>query len=226
MGPSDGGSDNNRSWDQAGVLADQRKAARNGMAFLMVSAGTPMMVGGDEYLRTTLGNNNPYNVDSSANWLTYTWTAEQTNFNAFCKRLIAFRKAHPALRPLDYYSPFDNNGNVMEQHRWLLPSPANAVPDSSYWNNPANHAIAFRVDGSELGDPASAIYVAYNGWSGPVDFDLPWPGSGKSWYRVTDTANWAEGPDQVRAPGAEDFVGGEHYRYTLHGRAVLILIAR
>ena len=51
-GPSDGGSDDNISWDQGGVAADQRKAARNGHAFLMLSAGMPMMTGGDEYLRT------------------------------------------------------------------------------------------------------------------------------------------------------------------------------
>ena len=68
-GPSDGGSDNNISWDQGGKAADQRQAARNGFAFLMLSAGTPMMTGGDEHLRSIKCNNNPYNLDSEANWL-------------------------------------------------------------------------------------------------------------------------------------------------------------
>jgi isoamylase len=226
-GPSDGGEDNNNSWDQNLVAADQRKAARNGIAFMMLSAGTPMMTGGDEYLRSLNGNNNPYNLDSSANWLSYSgWTTDQTNFNTYAKRLIAFRKAHPALRPLNFYASSDTNGNVMEQLRWLVPSPGNQQPDAAYWNNANNHAIAWRIDGSEFGDPASAIYVAYNGWSGPVTFQLPWPGSGKQWYRVTDTSNWAEGVDQVRAPGAEDFIGGEWYNYSLNGRALLVLIAK
>ena len=52
----------------------------------------------------------------------------------------------------------------------------------------SNHAIAYRIDGSELGDSTSAIYVAYNGWSDNVNFTLPWPGNGKSWYRVMDTS--------------------------------------
>ena len=64
FGPSDGGSDNNYSWDQGGAAADQRRAARTGLAFLMVSAGTPMMTGGDEHLRSLNCNNNPYNLDS------------------------------------------------------------------------------------------------------------------------------------------------------------------
>jgi glycogen operon protein len=90
----------------------------------------------------------------------------------------------------------------------------------------ANHAIAWRIDGTELGDPASAIYVAYNGWSGDVIYSLPWPGNGRSWYRVMDTSTWNEGPDTVVAPGSEAFVGGEWASYTLHERGVLLLIAK
>jgi isoamylase len=223
-GPSDGGEDNNHSWDQAGIAADQRKAARNGLAFLMVSAGTPMFTGGDEVLRTQYCNNNVYNLDSDKNWLNYTLTTDQTNFKTFSQRLIAFRKAHPALRPLNFYSSVDNNGNVMEQHRWFKPD--GTVPDATYFNSASNHALAFRVDGTEFGDTASAIYVAYNGWSGQVDFKLPWPGTGKNWYRVTDTCNWAEGVNQVASPGTEALLGGENYLYGLCGRGLLLLIAK
>ncbi|HZH16723.1 MAG TPA: isoamylase [Archangium sp.] len=223
-GPSDGGEDNNHSWDQGGVLADQRKAARNGFAFLMLSAGTPMFTGGDEFLRTQYCNNNVYNLDSSANWLNYTLNTDQTNFKTFAQRLIAFRKAHPALRPANFFSGVDNNGNVMEQMRWFQPN--GAVADSTYMGNGSNHSLAFRIDGTEFGDTASAIYVAYNGWSGAVNFSLPWPGTGKQWYRVTDTCPWAEGSGQVASPGSEALIGGEGYSYGVCGRGLLLLIAR
>ena len=98
LGPSDGGEDNNNSWDQGGIATDQRKAARNGLALMMVSGGTPMIVGGDEYLRSLNCNNNPYNLDSSANWLVWSWNTDQANFRAFASAMIAFRKAH-APRP-------------------------------------------------------------------------------------------------------------------------------
>jgi len=223
-GPSDGGEDSNHSWDQAGIAADQRKAARNGMAFLLLSAGVPMFNGGDEFLRTQYGNNNAYNLDSSANWLNYGLSVDQQNFKTFTQRLIAFRKAHPALRPANFYSTVDNNGNVMEQHRWFKPD--GYVPDSTYFNSASNHAIAWRIDGTEFSDTASAIYVAYNGWSGSVTFNLPWPGTGKSWYRVTDTCPWAEGSGQVATAGSETFIGGEGYGYGLCARGVLLLIAK
>lgn len=223
-GPSDGGEDNNNSWDQGGVVLDQRRAARTGMAFMLLSAGVPMFTGGDEALRTQFGNNNAYNLDSPANWLYWTRSGVEADFQTFTTRLIAFRKAHPSLRPSNFYSGVDNNGNVMEQMRWFKPD--GGVADAAYFGSSSNHAIAWRIDGSEFGDSASAIYVAYNGWSGNVNFTLPWPGAGKQWYRVTDTATWNEGANTVVAPGAEAYIGGEYTVYGLQARSLLVLIAK
>lgn len=223
-GPSDGGSDNNRSWDQGGIAQDQRKAARNGLSFLMLSAGTPMMTGGDEFLRTIQCNNNPYNLDSIATWHNYTWSADQTNYNTFAKRLIAFRKAHAALRPVSFFSGTDHNANDMEDLAWF--TDAGVTPSDAYWSNSGNTALAYRIDGTEFGDANSAIYVAYNGWTGNINFVLPWPGNGKNWYRVMDTSNWNEGVNTVVAPGSEAFLGGQGYSYGLNGRAMLLLIAK
>ncbi|MES2296655.1 MAG: isoamylase [Pseudomonadota bacterium] len=223
-GPSDGGDDNNNSWDQGGVAQEQRKAARNGMALLLLAGGVPMISAGDEALRSLACNNNPYNLDSIANWLSWSRDANQSNFQTFSSAMIAFRKAHPALRPANFYAGVDTNGNVMEQLRWFTPE--GGVADASYFNDGAKHALAWRIDASEFGDSAAAIYVAYNGWSGSVNFSLPWPGAGKSWYRVTDTCAWAEGPGQVAAPGAEAYIGGEYSNYGLCARAILVLIAK
>jgi len=137
--------------------------------------------------------------------------------------LIAFRKAHPALRPANFYSSVDNNGNVMEQLRWFKPD--GGVADSAYFTNGNNHAISWRLDGTELGG-SNAIYVAYNGWSGNVNFSLPWPGAGKQWYRVTDTATWNESSNAVALPGSETLIGGEGTVYGVQGRSLLLMIAK
>jgi len=223
-GPSDGGENDNNSWDQGGDAYAQRRATRTGLAFMMLSGGVPMITGGDEMLRSLNGNNNPYNLDSSANWLNWTLDTNATNHKTFATRLMAFRKAHPALRPANFYSSGDNNGNVMEQLRWFKPD--GGVADAAYFTSASNHAIAWRIDGSEFGDGASALYVGYNGWSGQVNFTLPWPGAGKSWYRVTDTATWNDGANTMVAPGSEAFIGGENTVYGLESRSLLLLIAK
>ncbi len=215
-GPSDGGSDDNISWDQGGNQADQRKAARNGLALLLLSAGTPMITGGDEFQRSLNGNNNPYNLDTAFNWLNYQLGAQQKTFMTFAKRLLAFRQAHPALRPVDFYTP--------AQLKWFRPD--GVAADAVYFDNPNNHAIAWVIDGGAFLDPSSAICVAYNSWSGDIAFSLPSPGDGKTWFRVMDTSAFLEPAGNIAVPGSEKMIGGAGTSYTLGPRGVLLLIAK
>jgi glycogen operon protein len=200
-GPSDGGTDDNLSWDQGGNPAEQIKAARTGFALLMLSAGVPMMTGGDEFLRSLNGNNNSYNLDTSFNWVNYPPSSGQSAFFDFAQRMIAFRRDHLALRAADFYAP--------QQLLWFRPDGGSA--DASYFNNRDDHAIAWLIDAAALGDSARAIYVAYNAWSGPVDFTLP---PGHSWSRVADTST---GFDTTPLTATN---------YTLAARSLLLLTAK
>jgi len=214
-GPSNGGTSTNYSWNQGGAAADERRAARTGMAMELLSAGTPLVQGGDEFLRTIQCNNNAYNLDSPGNWLNYSWSTDQSNFFNFAQRAIAFRKAHPALRPATWYTG--------SQVTWWEPSGAQV--DSSYWNNTSNYALAYTVNGSSFGD-ANSMYIAFNGWSGSVNFVLPAPPTGTSWYRVTDTCNWNDGANTWATPGNEALIGGGGTSYGLCGQSLLLLIAK
>lgn len=215
-GPSDGGSDDNISWDQGGNGDDQRKAARNGFALLLLSAGTPMVTGGDEFQRSLNGNNNPYNLDNAFNWLNYQFDDQQKAFAIFAQRVLAFRAAHPALRPEDFYTT--------AQVQWFKPD--GAVADTAYFVNPDNHAIGWMIDGTAFQDPNSRIYLAYNAWSGNVNFTLPSPGDGKAWFRSLDTSLFLEGAGNMVTPGTEEKIGGAGANYGLGPRAVLVLIAK
>ena len=59
-----------------------------------------------------------------------------------------------------------------------------------------------------------------------MTFALPSPGSGKTWYRVTDTCNWADGPNAVALTGSETRIGGQGTNYGLCGEALLLMIAK
>jgi isoamylase len=106
----------------------------------MLSAGTPLMTGGDEYLRSLHCNNNAYDVDSVANWLNYSWTSDQSNFNAFVKGMIAFRKLTPRCA--------HSASTRARSCSWW--TPAGATPDATYFNSGSNHAIAYQFNGSAL----------------------------------------------------------------------------
>jgi len=221
-GPSDGGSSNNYSWDQGGDVARQRQAARTGLALLMLSAGVPMITGGDEMLRSLRCNNNPYNLDSERNWLDWSLPGAQPAFATFARRMIQFRAAHPALRPADFASGTDHNGDGVPDLSWYRPDGRRA--DDAYLDDPGAHVLAWRLDGSERGDAARSLYVAYNRDNAAVTLTLPTTRPGASWHQAVDTHVTLEHTANAWPPGAEARVTDG--RYVLGPRAVAVLLER
>ena len=187
LGPSDGGSTANNSWDQGGSAAAQTQAARTGLALVALSSGVPMIQGGDEILRTQYGNNNAYNLDNSKMWLDWSLANENAHFVSWTSALFAFRRSHPALRPAKFFDGLDHNGNGLPDIAWL--DSAGADASAGYRADSANHFIAWRVDGSEVGDAAHSILVAWNGWSAAITMHVPATTAGLAWYSVGDSAS-------------------------------------
>ena len=184
-------------------------AARTGLALVVLAAGVPMLVGGDEMLRGQRCNNNPYNLDSVATWIDWTALEEQAAFHTFARRLLAFRHAHPGLRPASWHDDATIG--------WHGASGA-PLPDSAF-DDPAQHFLGMKV-----ADPGGAIYVAYNGSTAAVAATLPPPAAGTSWWRVADTAAWMEPEDNIHAPGDEVRIAGG--RYDVHARSLAIFVER
>jgi glycogen operon protein len=200
LGPSPGGAndDGNVSWDQGGVPALQRQAARTGMALLLVSTGVPMIVGGDEMYRTEFGNNNPFNLDNDRFYLDVSSRSQFPHFYAYARSMIAFRQAHAALRRSEFFDGRDHNGNGLKDVTWIRDNGQEA--DAGYLNNNQNHFIAFRLDGTEAGDRSTSIFVAYNGFSADIPATLPANLPGNHWYLAADTASALEAEDNTPIP--------------------------
>ena len=88
------------------------------------------------------------------------------------------------------------------------------IPDNAYWGSTERHFLAYRIDGTELGDSLRSIYVAYNGWSGAITITLPAPSAGRAWYRAgekrydylyseEELAEWVFGTEK-HADGLQD----------------------
>ncbi len=199
-GPSNGGSTSNHSWAHNGDAAAQRQAIRTGLALELVSAGVPMLEGGDEVAHGLRCNNNPYNLDSPATWIDFApatdplWT--------FTQRLLAFRAAHAALRPSGWTAPiwYDDAGHVA----------------SGAYLSDATRAILGWSAGRDL-------YLAYNRGPNQVTVTLPPAPAGLAWYRAANTAAFLEAQANFVLPGDEAAV---QPTYDLDGRALAIFVAR
>jgi glycogen operon protein len=201
-GPSDGGSTDNKSWDHGGDAAARRQAQRTGLALVMLSAGVPMIAGGDETGRSTRCNNNPYNLDSMGSWLD--WVDGDTSVSTFSQRLFAFRAAHPELRPTGW----DGKPAWLDGH--------GAAATGAYLADASRAVLAWRT---------GTLYVAYNRGTAQVTVTLPAAPApaGTGWYRAADTSAGLE-PNNFAVPGSEYRMQGGSYG--LAARSLAIFIAR
>jgi isoamylase len=221
-GPSSGGEDNNLSWDYGGDPVRQRQAARTALSLLLLSAGVPMITGGDELYRTQYCNNNAYNLDASTNWLDWSLPETFPEHAAYVRELLHFRNAHPALRPTTWNVAKDLDGNGMVD--WAFLTDLGVPTTDAYLDNPSNHFLAWRVDGGPSGDTARSIYVAYNGTKFQIEAQLPKPAPGFSWYHVLDTSPWLEPKNNIHPAGAEELY--PHPSYGVGRRAVVVFVER
>src|SRR5262249_31498611 len=74
------------------------RQAKNLMATLLLSQGVPMILGGDEFLRTQQGNNNAWCQDNEVSWVDWSVADRHAEFLQFVRAIIQFRRQHPALR--------------------------------------------------------------------------------------------------------------------------------
>jgi glycogen operon protein len=212
------GTNENFSWncgvegptDNPGVVGLRRRQARNLFATLMLSQGVPMVLAGDEFLRSQGGNNNAWCQDNSVSWVDWSLATKNADFLRFARETIALRKRHPILRRRTFLRP----GDV----RWHGPEPYK--PDFSI----NSRTLAMTMDGRATGrEPDRDFYIACNAWKEPVRFTIPPSPQGKPWRRVVDTA-LASPLDIVgldEGPIVHEWSG-----YALAGFSLLVLIAQ
>jgi glycogen operon protein len=185
------GSDANWSWncgvegptDDPAVLRLRGQQARNLMATLMISQGVPMILGGDEFLRTQQGNNNAWCQDNAVSWLDWSLKERHADFWRFVRGMIALRKAHPVLRRRTFFS--DKRTGQPPEILWHGVEPT--LPDFSE----QSHSLAFALDGRRTDHPNVIdrdLYVAMNAYHEPLDFQVPAAPSGRPWRLAVDTA--------------------------------------
>ncbi len=188
------GGDANFSWNcgvegptrDPSVLRLRRRQAKNLFATLLLSQGVPMILAGDEFLRTQQGNNNAWCQDNEVSWVNWhraEAAGEGADFLRFARLMIALRKRHPALRRREFFHGRGPNGDLQPDVIWHGVEPRR--PDFS----PLCRTLAFSLDGSLTGrEPDRDFYVACNAWTEAIEFRIPASPSGPPWRRVIDTA--------------------------------------
>ena len=219
------GSDANWSWNcglegptaNPEVLQLRRQQVRNLMATLMISQGVPMILGGDEILRTQRGNNNAWCQDNSLGWVDWSLEERNADFLRFMRMIIALRQAHAVLRRRTFFS--GARQGLPPEILWHGVEPSR--PDFG----PNSHSLACTLDGRRSDRPDLVdrdLYIAMNAYSESLDFRIPMAPSGRAWRRAVDTA--LSSPDDIAAEDQGPCIP-VHQIYPVRGHSMIILVS-
>jgi glycogen operon protein len=205
------GTDDNRSWncgvegptDDPEVVALRKLQKRNFLATLFLSQGVPMLLGGDELGRTQEGNNNAYCQDNEVSW--YDWESADGDLLEYCRRLIGYRQAHPALRRRGWFHGRKIHGSDIRDISWFTPE--GHQMDEDDWEAKTARSLGIFINGDAIPNPNpkgppvtdDSFYVIINTHDEPVDCRLPPARCGDSWIEELDTSKgWLDGAKKSR----------------------------
>lgn len=183
--------------EQADILALREKQKRNLFATLMLSQGTPHVLGGDELSRTQQGNNNAYCQDNPISWLDWQLDERQQDFMHFCQNVIALRRSSEILHHLNLKDDNYALGHNVDKINWYRPDGERKLEYD--WQNHHNQAFAVELCGPhrERGAAHEHWLLVFNASDNDVRFHLPDLGQKTAWHMKLDTryAKWSEQPD-------------------------------
>lgn len=195
------------------ILELRNRQMKNAWCMLLLSAGTPMILAGDEFCNSQLGNNNPYCLDNEISWLDWKgYKSGNSEMFRFVKNLIAFRKKHKILH--------------MGQELSMTDSLSCGFPGISYHSSSAwygeldgqNRKIGVMYCG-KYADEDELIYIAYNMHWMEHTFALPALPGGYRWNVALDTSEGILEEDKWR-------LLPDSRQVQVSSRTVIVLIGR
>ena len=223
---TDSGENNNRSRDWGmGAEPFKRQLMRDMFVGMAISHGTPMILGGDEWMRTQYGNNNAYSTGSDNEWNWFRWgewqaADERWRMANFVKELLLYRRSR-----VDAFSPTEYGGGM--PFAWK--DEGNNDASGTTWAG-RRLMVHYYDDGD--GDYGPEIVILLNFDRNDVTYTLP---EGRQWGRIVDTQSYYDDEATLASEGLDPRVSANVDRsgavvvegaYTAKGSSIVILEAR
>ncbi len=201
------GTDDNRSWNSGveGETGDleirslRLRRQRNFLTTLLVSQGTPMLLGGDELNRTQRGNNNCWCHDSPLSWYEWELDADAEAMLDFTRRLIELRREHPNFRRQTFLRGERVNGASLPDVIWFR-ADGQEMTEADWDHGEAVLGMFLNGDGIALPGPRGerivddSFVLLFNAHHEDRSFKLPHPPLGARWELEISTADPQSGP--------------------------------
>jgi glycogen operon protein len=152
------------------ILATRRKAMRNLLGTLLLSAGVPMVTAGDEFGRSQRGNNNAYCQDSELTWLSWQLDDWQQDLHRVTRRLLQLRRENPALRPVRFGRPGVRTPGASRMDWYNVAGESMSEED---WNSSGERTLQYLAASTPEHEEFNRILLVVHGLEQDVTVTLP-----------------------------------------------------
>ena len=222
----DGANDNN-SWncgvegdtDDMNIINLRKQLIKNYFCCLLFSSGTPLILGGDEFMRTQQGNNNAYCQDNDMSWFNWDDVKRNSDIFHFFKKAIALTKKYPVLQRRKFFSGKDMDGDNIPDISWF----GNNL-ERPEWDDYELRALCFQLDseeGSMHGD--YHLFIILNADFNIQTVKIPRLKDGSNWHRVIDTS--LKSGEDFLDNGREALLDPPEH-YLVNPRSIVVLISK
>ncbi len=175
--------------DDEGVNDVRDRQKRNFLSTLFLSHGTPMLLAGDEFGRSQMGNNNGYCQDSELSWVHWENLPESADqLRQFVTRLIELRQGNSILRRDSW-----RDGTTVT---WL--NPGGGEQTEEQWADQGGTTIGLRLTAeSSWTEGMTDVLILFNPHDGVVEFSLP-EGLEQRWVVKLTTADPAKESEELK----------------------------
>jgi glycogen operon protein len=178
------------------VVEVRRRQAKNMIASLLLSQGVPMVLSGDEVLRTQRGNNNAYCQDNPISWFDWRLVERHAEMWRFTQALVKFRRRQPNVRRGAFLTGDSLRAGLLPDVSWY--GPDGKAPD---WSSTLP-SLTCVLGTSGIDDPAArAVMMMLHAGGEPQEFVIPKLATKLSWRLLVDTAAEPPGDVYVKANG-------------------------
>ena len=181
------------------IVTSRRKAMRNLLGTLLLSAGIPMISAGDEFGRSQKGNNNAYCIDDELSWLQ--WEREEWQWDLWrvSQKLLRLRRENPALRPSRFGVSGEVTPSATEMAWYNADGEAMSIDD---WDSPEERTLQYFASATPETEGPNSILLIVHGIEQEKIVTLPKHNSVGSYTLLWDSAVDETGPNNS-PPGAE-----------------------
>jgi glycogen operon protein len=155
----------------------RRRQRLNLLTTLMVSQGTPMLLGGDEFGNSQQGNNNAYAQDNETGWIDWSGLDSDPEFFECVRALIHLRKHTPLLRQDEYRHGRSQIGLGWRDVEWFRADGTPMTPRDWRENLPMAKVLVSELASKEF----EAVALLINPSAAEVVFQLPDAGPHCEW---------------------------------------------